>query len=57
MKGGIRMSKCDYKNCSEKLDAAIDDLHYALTTGSNDNRVFYIQNAIRFIGKAKELLK
>ena len=41
----------------EKLDTAIDELHYALTTGNDEIRDYYIKNAIRFIEEFKELLK
>lgn len=37
-----------------KLDAAIDDLLYALSDTDKDNREFYIQNAIRFIKEARD---
>ncbi|MDT0160399.1 hypothetical protein [Bacillus sp. AG4(2022)] len=40
----------------DKLEVAIDELRYALTTGSDDNREHYINNAIRFIEEAMVLL-
>lgn len=38
----------------DKLETAIDELHYALTTGNEINRDHYIRNAIRFIEEYKE---
>lgn len=37
-----------------KLDVAVDELHYALTTGNDENRDHYIKNAIRFIEEVKQ---
>jgi hypothetical protein len=49
--------KMDKETIVEKLDVAEDELFYALKTGDDSNRDFYIKNAMRFIREAMELLK
>jgi hypothetical protein len=46
----------DKEAINSKLDTAIDELHYAYTTGNDSNRDYYIKNAMRFIEEAKEEL-
>jgi hypothetical protein len=40
---------------NQKLDAAKEDLEYALASTDKNNRDFYIKNSIRFIEEAKEV--